>query len=503
MNELLSALSMISDPAVILALLVGSIGGVIVGAIPGVGPPVAIAIILPATFSLDPLIGLSAMLGIYGSAMYGGALPAILINTPGTAVNALTTFDGYPMTKRGEARQALMLAYTASFVGGVVGVAALMILSPVLAKIAPLFGAREIFLVALLGLILVILVHRGQVAAAGMLAGLGIFISTVGLDRSTYSQRYTFDQSWLSSGFDLIVVVLGLFAISQAFVLLLAPNEQPDVKPVTGRIGEGFGRIFKHMRVALVGSGCGVGMGIIPGVGEFTAQFLSYSHARRNSKTPEMFGKGAPEGLVAAESANNAVPGAALVPLLALGIPGEALTAMMLSVFYVHGVIPGPRLFADQMDFVLALYIALIIMNVLVLGFLLVSTNALTRLIKIPTRFLGVSILLLSFVGVYSLRNSVTDCAVAAGVGLFGMILRRLNLPIVPIILGIVLGDIMEQRLKVAAVQIHTPWDIFNRPISAVLVILIGALLASAIWNHLRPKKQTNQQGETNEKVSS
>lgn len=494
MTDLLSALGMIADPAVILALLVGSIGGVIIGAIPGVGPPVAIAIILPATFSMDPLIGLSAMLGIYGSAMYGGALPAILINTPGTAVNALTTFDGYPMTQRGEARQALMLAYTASFVGGVVGVIALMALAPVLAKVAPLFGAREIFLVALLGLILVIVVHRGQMAAAGMLAGLGIFLGTVGLDRSTYSQRFTFDQSWLASGFDLIVVVLGLFAISQAFVLLTAPNEQPDVKPITGRLWSGIGRIFKHLRVALVGSGSGVGMGIIPGVGEFTAQFLSYSYARRTSKTPEAFGKGAPEGLVAAESANNAVPGAALVPLLALGIPGEALTAMMLSVFFVHGVIPGPRLFAEQMDFVLALYLALLIMNVLVLVFLIFSTNALTRLIRIPTRFLGLAILMLSFVGVYSLRNSVTDCAVAAGIGLFGMILRRLGLPIVPIILGMVLGDIMEQRLKVAMVRIQSPWDVFDRPISAILVVAILALVIATITGALRPQKPKTDQ---------
>ena len=300
MVDLLSALSMISDPRVILALLIGSIGGVIIGAIPGVGAPVAIAIILPATFSMDPLIGLSAMLGIYGSSMYGGALPAILINTPGTAVNALTTFDGYPMTKQGRAREALILAYTASFVGGVVGVIALMLLSPVLAAVAPNFGSREIFLVALLGMILVIMVHKGQVAAAGMLSGLGIFLGTVGLDRSTYSQRFTFEQSWLASGFDLIVVVLGLFALSQAFVLLLEPNDSPKVERVQGKLWTGLGAVFKHIRVALVGSGSGVSMGIIPGVGEFTAQFLSYSYARKTSKTPEQFGKGSPEGLVAA-----------------------------------------------------------------------------------------------------------------------------------------------------------------------------------------------------------
>ena len=338
------------------------------------------------------------------------------------------------------------------------------------------------------------MVHKGQVAAAGMLSGLGIFLGTVGLDRSTYSKRFTFDQSWLASGFDLIVVVLGLFAISQAFVLLLEPNDSPKVERVPGRLWTGLGAVFKHIRVALVGSGSGVSMGIIPGVGEFTAQFLSYSYARRTSKTPEQFGKGSPEGLVAAESANNAVPGAALVPLLALGIPGEALTAMMLSVFYVHGVIPGPKLFADDLDFVLALYIALLIMNVLVLVFLIFATNGLTRLIRIPTRFLGLGILLLSFIGVYSLRNSMTDCAIAAGFGLFGMVLRRLDLPIVPIILGMVLGGIMEQNLKVAAVRINSPLDLFDRPVSAVLIVVIFGLLASALWSRFKPNQKTNYQ---------
>jgi putative tricarboxylic transport membrane protein len=237
-------------------------------------------------------------------------------------------------------------------------------------------------------------------------------------------------------------------------------------------------------------------MGIIPGVGEFTAQFLSYSHARRFSKTPDAFGKGAPEGLVASESANNAVPTAALVPLLALGIPGEALTAMMLSVFFIHGVIPGPKLFANDMDFVLALYLALLIMNVLVVIFLVFSTNALTKLIQIPTRFLGMGILLLSFVGVYALRNSVTDCAIAAFFGLFGLILRRLKLPIVPIVLGMVLGRIMEQKLKVAAVHIKDPLDLFDRPISAVLVLIIITLLAYGLWFALKANYKEPQYQE-------
>lgn len=472
MDTLLSGVELLMRWDVALALVIGSIGGVVIGAIPGVGAAVAIAILLPATFSLDPIVGLTMLLGIYGSSMYGGALPAILINTPGTAVNALTTYDGYPMTRAGQARRALALAYSASFWGGVFGILCLILLSPLLALIAPHFGSREIFLAALLGIVLVVLAHRGQVFAAGMLAGFGILLHTVGLDVK-YNQRMTFEQTWLTGGIDLIVVVLGLFALSQAFLLLTDYDNAPHPQPVTGSMLSGIREIWLYKRVATAAGSFGVLMGMIPGVGEFTAQFLSYTYARKTSKSPEQFGEGAPEGLVASEAANNAVPAAAMIPLLALGIPGEALTAMMLSVFYVHNVIPGPQLFQTQLDFVYALYIAMLLLNVIVLIFLIFSTNLLTRIIQVPTRFLGMIILTLSFVGVYSLRNSIVDCAIAAGFGVLGLILKRLNLPVVPIILGMVLGGIMEVKLRSAMIRVKTPLDFVERPIAAVLAILI------------------------------
>lgn len=473
MEDLVSAFGLLARIDVLIALLIGSVGGVIIGAIPGVGAAVAIAILLPATFSLDPLVGLTMLLGIYGSSMYGGSIPAILINTPGTAVNALTTYDGYPMTKAGEARRAISLAYSASFFGGVFGIICLILLSPVLAWIAPQFGSREIFLAALLGFILVVLAHRGQIFAAGMLAFFGIFLNTVGLEPIKYTQRFTFGQTWLSSGIDLIVVVLGLFALSQAFLLLTDKDSSPKAQPLTGSLFSGMKELFGHKRVASISSGFGVMMGMIPGVGEFTAQFMSYTYAQKSSKKPELFGKGSPEGLIASEASNNAVPAAAMIPLLALGIPGEALTAMMLSVFYVHNVIPGPQLFQNDLDFVLALYIAMLILNVIVLIFLLSSTNLLTKIIQIPTRFLGVVILVLSFVGVYSLRNSTVDCAIAAAFGVFGLILKRQNLPIVPIILGMVLGNIMEIKLRSAMARVKEPLDFIDRPIAAILFGLI------------------------------
>lgn len=473
---------------VALALIVGSVGGVIIGAIPGVGPAVAIAILLPATFSLEPIVGLTALLGIYGSSMYGGAIPAILINTPGTAVNALTTYEGTPMTARGEGRRALALAYSASFFGGVFSVVCLIALAPLLARIAPHFGSREIFLAALLGIILVVVAHRGRVMSAGMMASFGIFLNTIGLEPIQYSQRFTFGQGWLSGGVNLIVVVLGLFAISQAFILLRGKDDGRRPEAVGGGMLGGFRELMRHKRVATASSSIGVAMGMIPGVGEFTAQFLSYTLARRQSATPDQFGKGAPDGLVASEAANNAVPAAAMIPLLALGIPGEALTAMMLSVLYVHNVVPGPQLFQGQMDFVLALYIALLLLNLLVLVFLLVSTDFLLRLLAIPKRFLGMTILALSFVGVYSLRNSVTDCAIGAGFGLLGYVLKRVDVPIVPIILGMVLGGIMETKLRTSMMRVDTPFDFINRPIAFILFTLILAVLGSQAWRALRSR---------------
>ncbi|NIY78161.1 tripartite tricarboxylate transporter permease [Celeribacter sp. HF31] len=489
METLLSGLDMLMSLDVLVALLIGSIGGVIIGAIPGVGPAVAIAILLPATFALPPLVGLVMLLGIYGSSMFGGSLPAVLINTPGTAVNALTTYDGYPMTQRGEAAKALGLAYGASFFSGILSILALIVLSPVLAKIAPMFGAREIFLAALLGIVLVIVAHRGQVAAAGMMAGFGILLQSIGMEPVKYTMRFTFGQGWLTSGLDLIVVVLGLFAISQALALLVDSESAPDAAPIKGHVGQEMLGVLRHKKIAARGSFFGVLMGMIPGVGEFTAQFMSYTFAQKSSRHPELFGKGSEEGLVASESANNAVPAAAMIPLLALGIPGEALTAMMLSVFYVHNVVPGPALFQDRMDFIYALYIALLALNVIVILFMLVSSNWLIRLIRIPTRFLGMMVLILSFVGVYSLRNSVVDCAIASGFGVLGLVLKRLNLPSVPIILGMVLGGIMEVKLRAAMARVDSPLDFVNRPIAAMLALAILGVLVSHILSELRAKR--------------
>lgn len=493
MELLLQGVGAIARADVVLALLVGAVGGVLIGAIPGVGPAVAIAIILPATFGLEPLVGLTMLLGIYGASMYGGAIPAILTNTPGTAVNALTTYDGYPMTRNRQSLRALSLAYSASFIGGLVSVLCLIALSPLIAAVAPLFGSRDIFMAALLGMVLVVIAHRGQSLAAGVLLCFGVFLGGVGLESVSYSKRFTFGQSWLYSGFDLIVVLLGLFALSQAFVLMNG-RDAPAERPGPGRIGGGIVRhmkeVLQHKRVAGVSSMFGVVMGIIPGVGEFLAQFFSYTAAQKFSRTPQLFGRGAPEGLIASEAANNAVPAAAMIPLLALGIPGEALTAMMLSVFYVHNIIPGPALFQTRPDFLISLYACLFIVNILILIFLVTTTKVIVKVIDIPSRFLGCCILFLSFVGVYSLRNSFVDCVVCAAFGMLGYWLRRMQLPIVPIILGMVLGGIVEQKFRAGLARVDSVWDFINRPISgAIFAVIVVALTVHFAALRRRPAR--------------
>ena len=479
MQESIGIIEQIVRLDVALAVAIGAVGGVVIGAIPGVGPAVAIAILLPATFQFEPLVGITLLLGIYGASMFGGAVPAILINTPGTPVNALTTYDGYAMTRRGEARRALSIACSASFVGGVFSVACLLTLSPYLARVAPYFGSRDVFMAALLGVVMVVLAHRRQTVAAAMLVSLGMFLNTVGLEGVRFSHRFTFGQSWLNPGFDLITVILGLFAISQAFKLLVDREPPPRLPRMEPGRGGGFREIARHPRLAGVSSSFGVVMGIIPGVGEFLAQFFSYTFAQKTSRHPDLIGRGSPEGLIASEAANNAVPAAAMIPLLALGIPGEALTAMMLSVFHVHGVIPGPKLFETQPHFLQSLFVVLLAVNVLVLAFLKLSTGWLVQVVRVPSRYLGVAVLTLSLVGVYSLRANLIDCAVAAAFGMFGFVLRRLDLPLVPIVLGMVLGRIMDEKFRASLARVETPLDFIDRPISAtIFAIIVVSLLA-------------------------
>jgi len=457
--------------------------------VPGIGPAIAIAILLPATVFLDDLVSLVLLLGVYGSSMYGGAIPAILINTPGTPVNALTTYDGHAMTRRGEAGRALSLAYSASFLGGcfsiIMALVALFVFGPYLRDLGALFGQRDILMAAILGSVLLIAAHRQTMGLAAMLFGFGFLIAMVGRQSTRGIDRYTFGIEYLFSGFNLIVVIVGIFALSQSLNLMVGKDDAAPEARVTGGLLSGFKELFSNKLIAAISACYGTVMGIIPGVGEFVAQFFSYSTARALSKEPARFGHGSSEGLIASETSNNAVPAAAMIPLLALGVPGEALTAMMMVVFFDAGIKPGPDVFENNPDFLFSLFSALLIINVLVLATLLVSTKYIAKMIYIPNRFLGALIMILSFVGVYSIRNSLADCVFGMLFGYIGYILRRLNWPLVPIVLGLVLGSIIVERFSAGAGQVSSAVDLINRPVSgtlfAAIIVIVGYIVLTMI----------------------
>ena len=497
MDAFLIGLNNLMVPDVLIAIVVGSIGGLIIGAVPGIGPAIAIAILLPATMFLDDLVSLVLLLGVYGSSMYGGAIPAILINTPGTPVNALTTYDGYAMTRRGEAARALSFAYASSFFGGsfsiIMALIALFAFGPYLRDLGALFGQRDILMAAVLGSVLLIAAHRQTMGIAAMLFGFGFLIAMIGRQTTRKIDRFTFDIEYLYPGFNLIVVIVGIFALSQALNLMVGKDDDPPEARLTGGLLSGFKELFERRLITVLSACYGTVMGIIPGVGEFVAQFFSYSTARAISKEPARFGHGSPEGLIASETSNNAVPAAAMIPLLALGVPGEALTAMMMVVFFDAGIKPGPDIFENNPDFLFSLFTALLIINALVLAALLFLTKYIVKMIYIPNRFLGAFIMILSFVGVYSIRNNLADCVFAVIFGYIGFILRRLDWPLVPIVLGLVLGSIILERLTAGAGQIKTAVDLINRPVSGTLFVVILMVIGFIIWTSIKNRRESYQ----------
>lgn len=480
---------------VVLAIVCGAILGVSIGSIPGLEPAGVMAILLPMTFNMDPLPAVTLLLGVYGGAWYGGAIPAILMNTPGTPVAVLTTYDGYPMTQKGEGKRALSIAYSSSFFGGMVSVLSLVLLAPLLSRIAMHFGSAEFAMLAALGMIFVVMAHYKQAFAAAMMLGLGIFLGTIGIDRSYNTMTYTFNQEWLFGGVPLVPTVIGLFAMSQAFVLLSQKGNDSQITKYKGK-GRFSGMlvVMKHKWTAIRSAILGVVMGLLPGVGEFGSQFFSYTLAQKLSKQPETFGQGAEEGLIASETSNNAVTASVMVPLLAFGIPADALMAMVLSVFMVHNYIPGPTLFAERPEFISGLYIALFLINIVAFIYLTFSSKWIVNLTRIRGRFIGALILVLGFIGSYSQNYQFTDALIALGFAVFGYILKREQIPAVPIILGLVLGPVFIARAKQALGVSNGDFSIFwDRPISLTLLSMIVISIGIFVYSMVRDNQTKTQ----------
>lgn len=473
---------------VIFAVILGALIGVTIGSIPGLEPAGVMAILLPLTFSMEPLFGVTLLLGVYGGAWYGGAIPAILMNTPGTPVAVLTTYDGHPMAKKGKGKKALSIAYTSSFFGGIISVLSLVFFAPILSQVATLFGSAEFAMLALLGMVFVVLAHNKFVLEAAAMIGLGIFLGTVGIDRSYNSQVYTFDQEWLLGGVPLVPAVIGLFAMSQAYILLSTKGQDSSTtKLEKGDFFEGFFILMRNKVTAIRSAFLGVVMGLLPGVGEFGSQFFSYTLAQKFSKKPEEFGHGAEAGLIASETSNNAVTASVLIPLLAFGIPADALMAMLLSVFMVHNYIPGPRLFSEHPEFISGLYVSLFVMNVFVFFYLSMASRFIVNITRIRGRFIGAFILVLGFLGAYSQNYQFSDALIALFFSIIGYIMKRNNIPAVPIILGLVLGPVFLTRMRQALGVSGGDFMVFiERPIS--LTLLTVTLLAILIFAYGRFK---------------
>lgn len=485
MDILLDAALMVADLRVLLALLAGTLLGLIMGSLPGLTAAMAIALLIPLTFGLGPITGMGLLLGAFCGAIAGGAVPALLLNIPGTPSSVCTTLDGFPMVRQGRAGEALGLAISASFVGGVIGALFLILLAPPIARFALAFGPAEFLALGVFGIVIIASVSSGSVLR-GIAAGLlGLAFSTVGADPMTGMLRFTADQPALITGIGLLPALIGLFAVGQVFQDILERAGIPPDATVTQDFNSArvpWRTLFKSWKVMSVSTLIGVIVGAIPGAGGSISSFLSYDQARRMSDTPEMFGTGHPEGVIASESSNNATAGGALIPMLTLGVPGEVATAVLMGGLTIQGVRPGPGLFEQQAVLFYGILIAFLMANVVMFVTQLLGIRLFIRILKVPPRLLMPLILMFCAIGVYGVNGAVFELWLMFGFGVLGFFLNRYGFGTAPVILGLILGSLMESNLRRGLLVFGGDWSqFFLRPISAVLLVLASVFLCLVV----------------------
>ncbi|MGD8986215.1 MAG: tripartite tricarboxylate transporter permease, partial [Desulfobacteraceae bacterium] len=479
--DLMAGWAAVLNIKMILILLFSVPLGIIVGVLPGVGAMVGVTVLLPLTFGMDPAMGICMLVAVYCGAFYGGAVSAILINTPGTPAAICTILDGYPMAQKGEAHRALTTAVVASFIGGVFSVIVLTFFAPLIAKVALKFSYTEYFSIALFGIIMVITSSSRKSFLKGLIMGtFGLLLSTVGQDKMGTVARFTFDVLDLSRGLPLLPVVVGLFAISQALLLTEQGAKAVRLERMESRAGlaEIFKAMGKFKATLLKSSLIGTVVGAIPGTGAAISSFVAYSEARRASKTPEKFGTGYIEGVVASESSNNSVTGGALIPVLTLGIPGDPITAIMLGAFLVHGLIPGPMLFVEEATFVNTIFSTMMVTYFLILFFGYFGAYIFAAFLKVREAILVPIILVISFIGAYAVNSSLFDVGIALLFGVIAYFLIKFGFPLPPIVMGLILGPIAEESLRQSLVVSEGSWTIFiTKPISAAFLIITALIV--------------------------
>ncbi len=485
MDPILTGLAEVATPLSLACIVAGTVLGVIVGGLPGLGSVVGITMILPFTFTMPQVPAVALMLGVYCGSVYGGSISAIVINTPGTPQAAATVLDGYPMALRGEADLAIGWVTMASTLGGLFSVLVLILAAPYLAQFSLSFTPIEYFALGVFALTCIANISSGAMVK-GLLSGLaGLVVATVGTDPVTGDLRFTFDSFQLSAGIALIPAIVGLFALAEMFVRAAERWTPAAVNPF--RVGfrvppwrEWRPRLGVLLRSCLLGSF----VGTLPGTGAATAAFIAYSEAKRTSKNRENFGKGEPDGLISCESANNAVTGSALVPTLALGVPGDPVTAVMLGALIIQGVTPGPQLFNQEIELVYAIFLVLILVNLVMFATGALGAQLFTRVLRIPEPLLIGLVLVIAMIGAYGVRGNILDIWIALGAGVLGAAMRFTGFPIAPMVIGMVLSPMIEQSLRQGLLITRGDFfAFFERPIALVLFCLTAALF---IWPLVR-----------------
>jgi putative tricarboxylic transport membrane protein len=493
-NFLTGTMTLFGDPFTVAIFVFGVLGGMLFGAIPGVSMLTLAAILLPFTADLDPAQGVMLFAVIYCTGTYGGAITAILFNIPGAPENAPTAFDGYPMTRQGKAAKAVGAAVLCSAIGGTASALVMMSATEPLAKWAIMnIGPPEIFALVFFGLAVASTVGGRTIWKGWLSVLLGLLIATIGQDPVGGINRYNFGFSDLAAGIAFVPAILGFFAVSEVFVQAekkaSGKYEAPELSVNFPTFWELWAHKIAVVRSIFVGFFCG----ILPGIGATLAAFMGYGEAVRWSKNKEEFGKGKLEGVISSETANNAATGAAMIPLLALGLPGGALTAMMVAVFQMHDLEPGPLVFYNSPDLIWIVFAAMFYANVSILFIGLLETKTILYLLKIPFQFLAPLILMLASIGAYIGRGLVLDVMVMFAAGIIGFLLRRSGYSIPGIVLGLILGKIGEQNFAQGMQMVH--YDLvtyFSRPICTILVIAGALTLLRGIYSAIQSSRSQN-----------
>lgn len=493
---MLDGLVAIANPASLGMILLGTIAGVVVGAIPGLTTSMAMALAVPVTFFMPPLLGIPFLVGLYKGGVYGGSIPAILIATPGTGAAVATVLDGYPLARKGKGKLALHTALYASVMGDLLSDIFFIFFIAQLVLLARYFGPPEYFAIFVFSL-MIISVTAGKSPAKGLLsAALGLLLSVVGTDTAG-QWRFTFGIVELASGFAFVPLLIGLFAFSVIIENIVNSDEQNRAVITSGSSrGLSFAQMKFLLPTILRSTGIGILIGAIPGIGQPVAAMLGYSTAQRFSKTPEEFGKGSLEGIAGAEAGNNAVNGPSLIPLLTFGIPGDIITSVMLGAFIAQGLRPGADLFVNHGDTMYAILMGMVLANFMVVIVGLAIAGQVARVVNLPRYFLLPSVAALAVIGAYAVNNSVFDVGVMAVFGFVGYVMRRQQIPMAPLVITLLLSHEMENSLIRSMIIFRGDLlGFFDRPIALGLLTLTLVLIGLSLFGTLR-RRGVFQSGE-------